>query len=489
MLPPQDIHKPQGATFVVDASNSLHKERADFVCDGVDDQVEIQAAIDALPAGGGKVVLLEGIYDITQNLIVVETSNVSISGMGKSTLLKGRGTVGGSYKWAPIIGIDSASNVVISNLRCHGGMGVFGYGIHFKDSDNCFVSGCYAEYTYDDGIVFHNSKRCIAENNTCVGYNSPHGAQTGIEVEDGTTDVLLIGNTISDWAFAFTFQSHTGKPDCHNLKIIGNYCFSNGQLLSCYHPDEGYQTKLIITANTFIGGYRLGDIVSTGLILGSTQDTIIANNHFENFTAPDSKAISSNGENLNINNNHFENFPGATSKVIYLGTHIMDANINNNHIKGAFCGVTEEGSLGQNVIVNGNSVKDCTYGFRFWFLNYGLIQNNRMRDNTYDLYLSDGTDYLLVSNNVFSVATITVGANSNGHLRDNFLYTTENSGNSTGTGAQQLIAHGLAATPTKVILWNIEDGANPYQSAAADGTNIKITAVINQDYGWEAEVV
>ena len=51
------------------------------------------------------------------------------------------------------------------------------------------------------------------------------------------------------------------------------------------------------------------------------------------------------------------------------------------------------------------------------------------------------------------------------------------------------IAHGLGKTPTKVVLWNIEDGANPYQSAAADGTNIKITAVINQDYGWEAEVV
>lgn len=51
------------------------------------------------------------------------------------------------------------------------------------------------------------------------------------------------------------------------------------------------------------------------------------------------------------------------------------------------------------------------------------------------------------------------------------------------------IAHRPAKTPTNVILWNIEDDANPYQSAAADGTSINITAVINQGYGWEAEVV
>ena len=61
-------------------------------------------------------------------------------------------------------------------------------------------------------------------------------------------------------------------------------------------------------------------------------------------------------------------------------------------------------------------------------------------------------------------------------------------GNSTGTGAQQTIAHGLNVIPTRVILWNIEDGANPYQSAAADDTKIYITAVSGKDYGWKVEI-
>ena len=42
------VTEKSAATFVVAASDSLHKERADYVCDGVNDQVEIQAGIDAL---------------------------------------------------------------------------------------------------------------------------------------------------------------------------------------------------------------------------------------------------------------------------------------------------------------------------------------------------------------------------------------------------------------------------------------------------------
>ena len=42
------VTEKSAATFIVAASDSLHKERADYVCDGVDDQVEIQAAIESL---------------------------------------------------------------------------------------------------------------------------------------------------------------------------------------------------------------------------------------------------------------------------------------------------------------------------------------------------------------------------------------------------------------------------------------------------------
>ena len=63
-----DARKPQAATFVIAASDSLHKERADYVCNGVDDQVQIQAAIDALPDGGGRITLLDGKFNISDTI-------------------------------------------------------------------------------------------------------------------------------------------------------------------------------------------------------------------------------------------------------------------------------------------------------------------------------------------------------------------------------------------------------------------------------------
>lgn len=42
--------KPVAATLIVAASDSLHPERADYLCDGVNDHVEIQGFARALEA-------------------------------------------------------------------------------------------------------------------------------------------------------------------------------------------------------------------------------------------------------------------------------------------------------------------------------------------------------------------------------------------------------------------------------------------------------
>ena len=65
-----DTNITKEATFVVAAYNSIHKEGADFICDGVADQVEIQLAIDSLPSPSpeirkGLVVLTEGTFNFT----------------------------------------------------------------------------------------------------------------------------------------------------------------------------------------------------------------------------------------------------------------------------------------------------------------------------------------------------------------------------------------------------------------------------------------
>ncbi|WP_317296637.1 right-handed parallel beta-helix repeat-containing protein [Methanoculleus nereidis] len=69
------------ATLTVAASDSteLSKNQADYVCDGVDDQAEIQAALAALP-DGGNVVLTEGTFNCAG--VIAPPAGTTLSGQG-----------------------------------------------------------------------------------------------------------------------------------------------------------------------------------------------------------------------------------------------------------------------------------------------------------------------------------------------------------------------------------------------------------------------
>ncbi|MEN6519204.1 MAG: hypothetical protein ABFC38_13695 [Methanospirillum sp.] len=73
------------ATISVAAADAPAEVRAsaDFVCDGVDDQLEINRAFAALPWDGGTVRLSAGTFHCTDNLVP-----------GAYTILEGAGTNG-----------------------------------------------------------------------------------------------------------------------------------------------------------------------------------------------------------------------------------------------------------------------------------------------------------------------------------------------------------------------------------------------------------
>ena len=69
------------------AQNGWTAEEVDYLCDGTNDQEEIIQALNALPATGGEVVILDGTYNITAS-INIPKDNVSIRGNGNATILK-----------------------------------------------------------------------------------------------------------------------------------------------------------------------------------------------------------------------------------------------------------------------------------------------------------------------------------------------------------------------------------------------------------------
>lgn len=86
-----------GVTYVVAANDATAAVKlvADYVCDGTNDNVEIQQALDAVPSGGGKVILSEGTFTIgaTVNITVLNTilefagGTIAWSGVTSTTAL------------------------------------------------------------------------------------------------------------------------------------------------------------------------------------------------------------------------------------------------------------------------------------------------------------------------------------------------------------------------------------------------------------------
>ena len=72
---------------IVAASDTKYKLGADYFCDGKDDQIEIQKAIDDVKQTGGTVFLKQGTYFLS-GPIVIDKSNVKIEGEGFSTVIK-----------------------------------------------------------------------------------------------------------------------------------------------------------------------------------------------------------------------------------------------------------------------------------------------------------------------------------------------------------------------------------------------------------------
>jgi len=104
-------------TIVVAASDSLNQAAANYICDGVNDHVEIQAALDALPATGGEVLLLDGTYNIEVSLAM--DSYQTLRGCGPNTVLTTSTTITGLITAVGGSGTEKVG-IVVADLRIDG---------------------------------------------------------------------------------------------------------------------------------------------------------------------------------------------------------------------------------------------------------------------------------------------------------------------------------------------------------------------------------
>ena len=109
----------------------------DYLCDGTADDVEINAAITALPAAGGEIVILDGTYNITANIDITK-NNVSIRGSGNATILK---RMFDSPAKQGVIMLTARGGCKIANLQIDGNKA------SYTNSNNL---GIYLNYGYNN---------------------------------------------------------------------------------------------------------------------------------------------------------------------------------------------------------------------------------------------------------------------------------------------------------------------------------------------------
>ncbi len=143
---------PRVATLFVAASDALDKCRAqaDYICDGVADDVQINAAMAALPAAGGRVVLSEGTFVLAES-IVFPDDNIVLEGQGWCTGIIATALATGDHA----IQMIGKVFCCVKNLAILGSAGT-GNTVHciFIDdgSDMFIIDGVYIAASDADGI-------------------------------------------------------------------------------------------------------------------------------------------------------------------------------------------------------------------------------------------------------------------------------------------------------------------------------------------------
>jgi len=370
-----------GKSFVVAAfdSSDASKAQADYVCDGTDDNVEIQAAIDALAVSGGEVKLLPGTYTVGAG-IVIGKDNITLSGYGDGTYVTASGELGSIAQGLYVIG----NHVTIRNFHLNGARGVVKYQIIFAENQYSRVANMTIGSSGTDGIVFGpNSKDGIAKNNYLYDHNDPQGCSdhtSSIEVEDGSERLIITNNIVYNSTSAFFPHTHSGYlpvkdivfsnnvlvkgPDSYaNLTGCGIYI--NNAVLDA--PLEG----LVITNNIIDGG---------SFKTSGTMNLIARGNIIKNTVSTSQPAVFfATGAEVVFTDNQIHNGGHVGLETRAADSVISNNQIFDNQLTGLKLGETSDCNVIANNIIRDNG----SYGIDLISADYASIVHNQLTGNNY----------------------------------------------------------------------------------------------------------
>ena len=321
------------ARFAIGTSAAGWTEKdVDYLCDGTADDVEINAAITALPATGGEIVILDGTYNITAK-IDVNKNNVSIRGNGNATILK---RMFDSSVKEGVITLTGRSGCKIANLQIEGNKGIYtisrNYGIYLESSsNNNTITGNICNNNAD-GIRIEFSNNNTITDNTCN-----NNSNYGIYLSDSSNNNTVTGNTCNNNSSGI----HLFSSNISNT-VTGNTCNNNN-----YGIDLSGSHNNAITGNTCNNNNR-GINLSSSNINTVTGNTCNNNNY--------GIYLSSSNINTVTGNNYIRgtglstDYTAIQHTIRFAGTDNNYNLISNNNCMGK--AVTSEGGTGNTLVNN-----------------------------------------------------------------------------------------------------------------------------------------
>jgi hypothetical protein len=379
----------RSATLVVAASDSsaLSKSMADYVCDGIDDNVQIQAAIDAIRVGtpsdatGGGVVLTEGNFYISSSITVAYGLTLSGQGM-MATIIH---LVDNSNVDMVVNPAAFTQFVNIKNLQLQGHKAnqSSGRGIAFDNANKVCHSLIYnvmVNQTKDAGIYInrgyvHKVSHCFindtdgdgiyiganTENSAFVLYTFIDGVGgNGIDVRGGVTHRF--------------FNNHIETTTGNSINIVTSHTEASKNYINAGNVGiNASVSRNIISSNNIynttshsiqIGGTTDGQIITENLIWASgaagIYSTAMTHSIVVNNFITDASGI---GIDINAGSdyNNIANNVITDPSILALGIYLSNADNNNvtdNVIRDTRVGVARKVNTG--IRVNGgtnNTVK------------------------------------------------------------------------------------------------------------------------------------
>ena len=252
-----NIPGTSGATVTVAASDSLLPV-ADFIADGTADEVTINAAIAALPAGGGNVLLGEGLYTIAAPIVSKSGMCLIGSGSGATTIRVVAGSAGG---FAMIQGTANGTNVDVC--------------VRDLELDANSRPNIYPLYFSTSSDATNGERISIERNYIHDGTSSSYGILTV-----GVKDLLIRDNVIEDFGDSVIELRATARAT-----IEGNH-LARGSFQFYGQTESGVtMSDLVVVGNTFVdcnlvttnGGSRIARYQYVGNSWRSTGTNVNAN--------------------------------------------------------------------------------------------------------------------------------------------------------------------------------------------------------------------